>query len=221
MPVDLQMSEFGANISKLRKQYGLSRVAFAEALGVKADKIKHVETGHQRADHELMGALISVYNVNLNDLFSGDSSGQIVPAASEFVQISKFTVSASAGNGARNDTEDSAGHYAFSRRWIKRRGLNPDSLAVIMVTGDSMEPKLRDNDLILLDRDQTEVRDGKTYVVRLGNELVVKNIQHLGHNQITLLSANTFYPPRTIDLPEGDSGTIQIIGRVVASMHEW
>jgi len=104
----------------------------------------------------------------------------------EFVQIPKFTVSASAGNGAINDTEDTTGHYAFSRRWLDRRNLNPDSLAVITVTGDSMVPKLRANDLILLNRDETSVRNGRTYVVRIGDELVVKSIQREGGDQIKI-----------------------------------
>lgn len=219
------MTDFITKIRQIRDDKGLSRRAFAELLGVPDGKIQKIEMGHQRADHEFLTTLTSVFDVDLNWLISGKTAAETPitddKSPKDYIQIPKFTVSASAGNGAINHTEGSAGHYAFSRRWIERRGLRSDSLAVITVTGDSMEPKLRDNDLILVNRDETSVRDGKPYVVRIGDELLVKYVQRLGENQVTLLSANTFYPPRTIDLPEGDTGTIQIIGRVVASMHEW
>ncbi|WP_056030917.1 S24 family peptidase [Loktanella sp. 3ANDIMAR09] len=143
-----------------------------------------------------------------------------VVATSDYVPIAKFTVSASAGGGAIVPNEDQVGQYAFSSRWIKRRGLKPDSLAIITVTGDSMEPKLRDNDLILVDRDQRDPSDGRVYVVRIGDELLVKHIQRTGARVIDLISTNPIYPARTIDLA-AESDSVQIIGRVVASMQEW
>jgi hypothetical protein len=43
---------------------------------------------------------------------------------------------------------------------------------------------------------------------------------HVRPGVIALLSANALYPPREIDA-EGLDGEVEIIGRVVASMHEW
>jgi phage repressor protein C with HTH and peptisase S24 domain len=220
------MLTIGNKIRLLRERANQSRQVFGQLIGVPEAKVQAIEIGKQRVDHETLANIVTILGIDANYLLRSDASlDEILPDAPinepDYIQIPKFTVSASAGNGATNDTEDAAGHYAFSRRWIKRRGLSSDSLAVITVTGDSMEPKLRDNDLILVNRDEISVRDGKPYVVRIGGELLVKYVQRLGENQVTLLSANTFYPPRTIDLPEGDTGTIQIIGRVVASMHEW
>lgn len=58
------------------------------------------------------------------------------------------------------------------------------------------------------------------YVLRIDNDLRVKNVQRIRPGVISPLSANKFYPPREIET-EGLGDQIEIIGRVVASMHEW
>ncbi|SFU97772.1 hypothetical protein SAMN04488527_1632 [Aliiroseovarius crassostreae] len=57
-------------------------------------------------------------------------------------------------------------------------------------------------------------------MVRVWDEFVVKHVQIIGKSAISLLSANTIYPPRELKLPLDDRD-FQIIGQVVASMHEW
>ncbi len=140
--------------------------------------------------------------------------------ALDFVPITRLSVEASAGPGALVDEETQTGFYAFNRRWLDRRQLDPGSLAVIAVRGDSMEPKLSDGDLILVDRAQRQIGDGIAYVLRLGDSLVIKHVQKVSASAIALLSANSLYPPREIELDKVD-GEVEIIGRVVASMHEW
>ncbi|KMW60753.1 putative phage repressor [Candidatus Rhodobacter oscarellae] len=83
-----------------------------------------------------------------------------------------------------------------------------------------MEPKLSDGDLILVDQAQVEIADGITYVIRLGNDLLVKYVQRISPDAVSLLSENNRYPPREISLATIGEDTA-IIGRVVASMHEW
>ena len=116
--------------------------------------------------------------------------------------------------------ENQSGSYAFTREWIARRGFDVKSLAVIAVRGDSMEPKLSDGDLILVDQAQKRIADGISYVIRLGNDLLVKYVQRISADAILLLSENPRYQPREIDVREGDNA-VNIVGRVVASMHEW
>lgn len=144
----------------------------------------------------------------------------ISATAPDFIPIPRFAVDAAAGPGALVDTETQTGFYAFNRSWLARRHLDPKSLAVISVRGDSMEPRLSDGDLILVDRAQKQISDGIAYVLRLGSDLLVKYVQRIGPGAISILSANTLYPPREIDIAALD-GELEIIGRVIASMHEW
>ena len=95
-------------------------------------------------------------------------------------------------------------------------------LHIVEVRGDSMEPKLIGGDLILIDRAQVKPVDGNTYVVRLGEELVVKNMQRIDRETILLISNNPIYPPRQVSGHDiGSDEQVDIIGRVIASMHEW
>lgn len=139
--------------------------------------------------------------------------------ASDFVPIPRYAVEASAGHGALVHDEEGSRYYAFNRKFLERRGLAPNNLAVISVKGDSMEPDLHDGDLILLDMAQTEPQDSRIYAVRYNADLFVKRVMELPGNRIQLLSTNPNYPPITVDSADLDG--IQIIGRVVNSTHEW
>ncbi len=242
------MADFDAKIRHVRDVLGLSRRALSELLEVPEGKIQKIETGDQRADHEFLSNFGKKTGADVNWLLDDDgqivskfypgtfhdhseitakaASGEIVidtpseTQALDFVPITRFSVEASAGPGALVDEETQTGFYAFNRRWLDRRQLDPGSLAVIAVHGDSMEPKLSDGDLILVDRAQRQIADGIAYVLRIDTDLLVKNVQRVRPGVIALLSANALYPPREIDA-EGLDGEVEIIGRVVASMHEW
>lgn len=226
------MPDIYTRIREVRDARGLSREAFGTSIGTSAAKVQAMENGRQRVDHETIEAMSRNLGIDANWLLLGGDNhhnllppeGNTVPAQDtmdpDFIPIERYSVEASAGPGALVDEETQTGFYAFNRRWIKRRKLDPKSLAVIAVRGDSMEPKLSDGDLILVDRAQKQIADGLAYVIRLGTDLVVKHVQRIGGSKVALLSANTFYPPREINAGEGDAD-MEIIGRVVASMHEW
>jgi phage repressor protein C with HTH and peptisase S24 domain len=79
------------------------------------------------------------------------------------------------------------------------------------VRGDSMEPLLKDGDTLLVDQSDTEIMDGRIYVVTLGDELRVKRIQK-GFKGYVLRSENTRYADITI---EGDDlDAFKVHGRV-------
>ncbi|WP_408646183.1 S24 family peptidase [Tritonibacter horizontis] len=109
--------------------------------------------------------------------------------------------------------------YAFNRKWLSKRGLKPDTLSVISVRGDSMEPDLNDGDLVLIDLGNTELSDGKIYAVQYSGNLFVKRIQYVPGDTVRLVSRNAQYSPIEIKTPEADG--VRVVGRVVASMHEW
>ena len=71
-----------------------------------------------------------------------------------------------------------------------------------------MEDILKNNDTILIDHTQNEVRDG-LYALRIGNEVFVKRIQRLP-NKLLVISANAAYPP--FELSADDD--YAIIGKV-------
>lgn len=128
---------------------------------------------------------------------------------SEFVDIPRLPLGASAGPGSFAAEEAPVGTFRFSTRWLRGLGFDPAMLSAIEVTGDSMEPLLRDGDEILVDRTPRPLRDG-VHVVRVGDALMVKRVQSGVPGRIVLESENPAYRP--IELPPED---VQVVGRVV------
>ena len=130
----------------------------------------------------------------------------------EFVFIPRYSVEAAAGHGQAVNDEKPLFCMAFRRYWIENYVTRQtDKLSVISVKGDSMEGILNHGDNILINHAETEPRDG-LYVLRIGNDLFVKNIQRLP-GRLLVKSANPLYEPFEIDLTADNTDTA-IIGRV-------
>ncbi len=129
--------------------------------------------------------------------------------SSEWSDVPRLALGASAGPGRVVGDERPFGAFRFSTRWLRGQGFDPAALSAIAVTGDSMEPTLRDGDEILVDRTPRPLRDG-IHVVRVDDALLVKRIDAGRAGMVTLLSDNPAYRP--IEL---EPAALAVIGRVV------
>jgi hypothetical protein len=130
------------------------------------------------------------------------------------IEIPLFDVRASAGHGAMAEVEAHDARFGFDARWLKRlTASRPNSLSVIRVDGDSMEPTLSDGDEVMVDLSDTinRLRDG-IYVIRSDDTLLVKRVA-LGPQgrQISIVSDNSAYP----SWPDVDRRSIHLVGRVL------
>jgi phage repressor protein C with HTH and peptisase S24 domain len=135
-----------------------------------------------------------------------------VPASvsSAVTMIPRLQLGASAGPGALASGEESGGRFGFDPRWLRRLGAHPESLSIIQVTGDSMQPTLGDGDDIMVDGSDAadRLRDG-IYVIRVDDALMVKRLAvGPGANGLSIISDNSAYPPWNGD-------RVDIVGRVV------
>ena len=129
------------------------------------------------------------------------------------VPVRRYDVSASAGPGATAQDDRALSRVAFPERWLRRLAGDPESLSIIAVRGDSMEPTLSEGDEILVDRGDAgeRLRDG-IYVLRADDALVVKRIAiNPANRMLTIRSDNPGYR----DWPDCRPGDIEVIGRVV------
>ena len=121
-------------------------------------------------------------------------------------------VEAVAGAGASLMTSDMVkGFYAFRTDWLGISHISDTKSVLMDVRGDSMEPLFRDGDTLLVDQSDTEIMDGRIYVVTLGDELRVKRIQK-GFKGVVLRSENPRYADITIE--GADLEQFRIHGRV-------
>jgi phage repressor protein C with HTH and peptisase S24 domain len=116
------------------------------------------------------------------------------PSGASLVPV--FDVAASAGNGHTVDREPVAYSLAFPPSYLKRlTSSSPSNLAIITVKGDSMEPTLLDDDIVLIDLSKRSLSFDGLFVLQYDDALHVKRVGRSpkpGH--ITIISDNRLFP---------------------------
>jgi len=137
--------------------------------------------------------------------------GAPVSAPDPLVRVPRLAVAASAGAGSSVDDEVELAAALIPAALARRLRLERPSM--IRVRGDSMEPGLRDGDLLVVDtaRRSPDAR-GAVFVIRLDDALMVKRVRR-GDDGPVARSDNPLAPP----LP---AGRIEVIGRVMWQMRE-
>jgi len=148
----------------------------------------------------------------------GESTAAGAPVPEGYVSVPVHEVRAGAG-------ADITGDEGIELQWLSprlaqvlgvRRGAALDGL---FVEGDSMQPELGPEDVILIDRRKPVFTGEALYVLRLGQVLVVKRVQPLGKGLVRLISANAAFSPLEFNLNEGGAqaagAPFGFIGKVV------
>lgn len=87
---------------------------------------------------------------------------------------------------------------------------DPENCFALKVTGDSMQPLLYENDIVIVHR-QNDVESGQTAIVLInGEEATVKKIQKFD-DHIELVAFNSYYPIKKLFKKDN----FKIIGRVI------
>lgn len=209
--------EIGDRLKLERQRLALGQAEFGAKAGVSKTSQFNYESGERSPDAAYLNAADSI-GVDVLYVVTGQRS----PGNDDsFVVVPRHDAAASAGPGVVNghEAEAQVEGLCFSRRWLKHRGLAAGNLRVIDVAGESMMGKLSNGDKVLIDMSQTMPRSGFAYVLRQGEELLVKYCQLLPDGILRLSSENPNFAPYDINLAK--SQDVSILGRVVASTHEW
>ena len=113
-----------------------------------------------------------------------------------------------AGYGSLDTGETATGVAWLLREWLERHATDPTERTVIRVHGESMEPTLPDSTSILVDRLRRECRNGRSFVLRTEDGLVVKRTMRDGDERL-LASDN----PASVPVPCCPS-QVEVIGEV-------
>jgi len=222
-------------IKEARRDAGLS----GEALGTKLAfelgtvrghtkaNISHWETEKHSPNLQQMLAIAKVTGKSLPPalldglrgsdpvvLFPGTLRVVVSDTDDTFVQVPMVKLRLSAGvTGFQTEPEHHDGGTVGMRRdWVERKRLNPACLIAILVKGESMEPTLYEDDIVVINTADKKPAVGEVFAVNFNGEPVVKRMQKDG-GRWWLASDNpdqrTYYRRAC----EGDS--CLIIGRVV------
>ena len=223
-------------LKEARKDAGLSgealgtKLAFAlgTARGHTKANISHWETEKHSPNLQQMLAIAKITGKSLpasiidglrgSDpvvLFPGTLRVVVSDANDDtFVQVPMVKLRLSAGvTGFNTEPEHHDGGTVGMRRdWVERKRLNPASLIAILVKGQSMEPTLYEDDIVVINTADRKPVVGEVFAVNFNGEPVVKRMQKDG-GRWWLASDNPDQRTYSRRACEGDS--CLIIGRVV------
>ena len=94
----------------------------------------------------------------------------------DFPPVKKVNLRVSAGItgfGVEPCTGDDS-LIVFRADWYQSRRLKPENLLALKVSGASMEPNLYDGDVVVMNKADTELKDGEVFVFNLDGEVVIK-----------------------------------------------
>lgn len=135
------------------------------------------------------------------------------PAADEFLLLPHRPKAAAAGSG-RPAPEYPAEFIAFRHDWIRAAfDLDPEQVMLISAVGDSMEPGMRDGDLLLVDTRQDAFTEFGIYVFEARGERLVKRVQRKFDGTLYVISDNTVYQPEVISSELATK--IKVVGKVI------
>lgn len=211
----------GERLKFERCRLGLTQAELAERAGMPVGSLKGYERGKRVPGGEALAALAKA-GVDVAFVLTGQPSKErIVTITGRDIQLAGryytpvpiLSVEVSAGAGRLADHAEIEETLAFPTRMLRQHNLDPAELHLLTVRGDSMEPTLREDDLVLVDRAarKVPVRDGGVYVLCVGDEVLIKRIQYGRPPIVRLLSDNGTYPPIEVDL---EKDALSVIGRV-------
>ncbi len=141
-----------------------------------------------------------------------NKKSKVALSSKDFEMVPLYDIQVSAGVGVENYLDYAPKYLAFRKDWLKQKVKgNTDKLVLVNVYGDSMEPTLSEDDILLVDLSQNTPRNGKVFVIRVDNQLLVKRFEVQINGNIALKSDNPRYNSQL--LPKDDS--VSIIGMAV------
>lgn len=129
---------------------------------------------------------------------------------SEFTNIRRFDLRASAGEGRLVFDYDALEPFKIRSDFLKKNGASEKNTFFMTAKGDSMEPIIPDGADVLVVENGHEIINGKVYVFFLNKNIYIKSLSKT-EGGIVALSYNHAYDPMFI----GPKDSFKIIGRVI------
>jgi phage repressor protein C with HTH and peptisase S24 domain len=135
------------------------------------------------------------------------------PNIALFLLLPRKQEAAAAGAGLPVSSEPIE-FIGFRHDWLRTSfGLDAGDMVLEIAVGDSMEPNIRNGDLLLVDTTDRAFRSFGIYVVEARGERLVKRVQRKFDGSLILISDNGTYQPELISAELAKE--VRGVGRVV------
>jgi len=150
----------------------------------------------------------STENHTVGEMGEGNSD------SATYCKIPLFNIKASAGHETFVNDERIGADLMFRKDWLNRElKSNPDNLFVLSAETDSMEPTIKHDALLIVDKSIDRIITEGIYVLSRGDTILIKRIRKLSENTIELISDNPVYGKETITL--SNQPEIAILGKAI------
>lgn len=181
----------GNTIRKLRKEKGLTLNQLATMIESDVGNLSRLERDQQGYTDATINKIATALGVPVPALFTEDDAQReamlkfnwvplkIVDREDpSLVHIPKVKLRLSAGiSGFEVDPERFDGSTTtVPADWIERKGFNRDNLIAIRVRGESMEPTLYEDDLVVINTADKKPEDGGIFAINYEGEPIVKRL---------------------------------------------
>ena len=192
----------------------LSQTELAERMGVNKNTISQYKTGSRTPPMDTLEELVAALGVSLPEFFAckDDSTPDIA-----FVE--KVKARPRAGSGGLETDSDHSGYYSFHSAFLVRKKGDAKTMKIFEVAGDSMSPTLDDGDLIMVNTNERDVQTGRIYLLRIGEDLMVKRLETRPGGVMLIRSDNPDYDDIPVNLHEVTD--VEVFGRMVWSCREY
>lgn len=195
------------------RRNGMSIAELARRSGVSYDvlnKLKRGDSQSTSAENAVKIAQALGLDLDGRQPLQRVENHEALPSDRSLVPV--YDVAASAGFGMVNEYEPQTHSLAFPPDYLRRlTSSSPRHLAIISVKGDSMEPTLLDDDIVLLDTSKTNLGYDGLFVLRQDDVLHVKRISRSAQRgHVMVISDNPVFPPFEPRLDE-----VEAVGKVL------
>lgn len=193
----------GKKISALRKNSNLTQEELGKIVNVSTQSILKYESGNRLIPIDILIKVANYFKNSMSYFLEDD-----MKISDNTVKIPVVSV-VSAGNGTYG-LDDITDWIEFSEN------IFPACDFATTVSGNSMEPKIFDSDILLIRKTET-LDSGDIGIFKIDEDVFCKKLQ-LNHltNEVILKSLNPCYAPRYLSKEELE--TFKVIGKVVGKL---
>lgn len=217
------MKTYKERLSELLAKSGMSNAELARKINVSAPTITYwLGTRTKGLKYEDAVKISDVFGVSPDWLIYGEDSGTKEQEASgneQSIYLQKVNLKASCGTLCAYEDKQSDSDVIEGLRvgvlWFKNNfpQYQPQNVQIVTASGDSMEPLIKDGDLVFVDVSKNECdRDG-VYFLFLDGQYFIKRVQRSFGKRLILISDNSKY--RDIEINADSQVEFHTIGRVI------
>ncbi len=193
--------ELGDFLKEIREKRGMSLRKVEMLTKINYSHLCMIENGLRNVTPALLKTLAKIYRVDYLDLY--EKAGYIDLANYERKHNISSSLPLLGIVKAGYDLLAEENLLGYVETDLK----NPDEHFALKVRGNSMEPVLFEDDIVIVHQ-QNDVESGQVAVVLLGDEATVKKVVKYD-KYVELVAYNSYYPPKRVN--KG----FKIIGRVI------